>query len=170
MDHNLFDDFVFLLLLLFWFIRLVVVFFLFTSGPFESIANSGATAMVKYWPAGSKNTHKIRNGVIANVCVENQRHRNRKLYASKRIACVLDLSRIHTHTHTHNHTHTNTRNFIVSMRLTMNSMWVKIGRRERLGWCGGTSGAHCGEKKSKPFTINSYFDGFYKIYTVKQMV
>lgn len=132
---------------------LLFLFCVFTSGPFKSIANSGTTDMVKYWPATSKNAHWIRNGVIANVCVENQRHRNRELYAVKRMTCVLDLSCSRTRTH-----------FIVSMRLTMNEWMAWYGWK----WCAQV--ALTAEKKSKPFTINSYFDGFYKIYTVKQMV
>lgn len=79
------------------------------------------------------------------------------------MACVLDLSCIHTHMHTCT-VHSFYRIDAVNNELYLRTELEKGTRDGMNKW------HFAAEKKSKPFTINSYFDGFYKIYTVKQMV
>lgn len=77
--------------------------------------------------------------------------------------CVLDLSCIHILTHE--------RSFyrIDAVNNELYEQTLQVGVR-RVGRSIGQLAFLVQRKRAKPFTINSYFDGFYKIYTVKQMV
>lgn len=90
-----------------------VVWYPHLFGPFKSIANSGGDSYGEILTSKKKTKSSTTTSqsqskmVLSLMFVENQRHRNRKLYAVKRMTCVLDLScqltskHINTHTHTH---------------------------------------------------------------------
>lgn len=81
----------------------------------------------------------IRKMVLSLMFVENQRHRNRKLYAVKRMTCTRMCVRFISMPHTHTR-------FIARQRKIANKR--DAWRRKSV---------------SRPLTINSRFDGFYKM-------